>query len=90
MEIATLNVEAAVANDIIVKYVWRIEISSDDEESINCKLRLIFFDEKGTKLQSKTEFISISTGKNRFSGSGICKPGVWKRVKEYKAHLTCQ
>jgi hypothetical protein len=90
MEITSLKVEASVANDIIVKYVWRMEVSSGDEASIHCKFRLSFFDENGTEIQSKTDFVTISNGVNRFSGAGICNPGVWKRVKEYKAHLTCQ
>jgi hypothetical protein len=90
MEITSLNVEAAVANDIIVTYEWRLEVSSIQDESMNCELGIRFFDESGTQILSRTEFVSISKGMNRLKGSGICKPDVWNRVKEYKAHLTCQ
>jgi len=90
MNISNLEVKAVISNDIIVKYLWEMDVSFSEEESMTCKLKITFFNDNGAEIHSKSRHISLSNGSNHLTGKGLCKPDVWKKIKEYKAHIMCR
>ena len=90
MSISHIEVKAVVANEIIVKYSWEIDVSFSEDKPVSCKMKITFFDASGVEIHSKSQYISLSHGSNHFTGHGICKPEIWKKLKEYKAHIECK
>ena len=89
LTISHLKVEPLLANDIIVRYAWKVDVSSDEEGERHCDLKISFFDASGSVILSKTVPVSVSRGKNPVSGHGVCKPEIWDRIKEYRAIISC-
>jgi len=90
MSISNLEVKTVVSNEIIVKYSWKMDVSFSEDRSIDCKLKIIFLDAYGSEIHSKTQTVFLSNGTNHLTGHGICKPDVWKKIEEYKAHIKCR
>ena len=89
MNISDLEVKAVVSNAYIVSYSWKMDVAFGEDKLRSCKLKILFFDASGSEIYSKSRYISLSPGSNHFTGRGICKPEVWKKIKEYKAHIKC-
>ena len=89
MNISDLEVKAVISNDIIVEYSWTMDVYFSEEKSMNCKLKITFFNDNRAEIHSKSLYISLSNGSNHLTGKGICNPDVWTKIKEYKAHITC-
>ena len=89
MEISQLEIKPVVSNEFIVQYAWTIAVQYDRDEKGSCVLEILFFDASGSQIHSQKRAISLNKGLNQLGGRGVCKPGIWKRIREYKAHITC-
>jgi hypothetical protein len=89
MSIIKLEVEPVVYNDIIVRYKWIMDVLFEEEMSGNCELKITFFDSAGSAVHGKSQIIMLDQGENHLSGHGVCKPALWKKITDYKAHISC-
>jgi len=90
INISNLQVKAVVSNQYIVQYSWDVDATFGEAKPERCVLRISFLDDTGFEIYSKFREISLSPGSNHFQGQGVCKPEVWRRTKEYKAHILCE
>ena len=89
INISDLDVKAVISNEFIVRYSWKIDVYFSEDRPMNCKLKILFFDANGSEIHSKSRPLSLSHGTTHLTGHGVCKPEVWKKIKEYKAHIKC-
>ena len=90
INISNLQVEAVVSNQYIVQYSWDVDATFGEDKQERCVLKISFLDDTGFEIYSKFRDIALSPGSNHFQGKGVCKPEVWRRTAEYKAHILCE
>ena len=90
MDISNLEVKAVVSNNFIVQYSWEMDVSFGEDKPEKCTLKISFYDDSDFEVYSKSGDVSLSPGSNHVTGQGVCRPDVWKKIKEYKARIQCR
>ena len=89
LRIASQDVTVTKNDGKFINYSWKVVVESD-EDLDDCNLFISFRDDQDKQIHLAAESIILPKGTNDITGEGICKYGIWKLIKEYKAQISCR